>query len=85
LNGEAPLNADAFDVRDYPAVVYHNLRLDWRIGSKADDSKRELNFYLGVDNVTNRQPPFGTTATGAGSAIYNIRGRNYYAGFRARF
>jgi hypothetical protein len=51
---------------------YHNLRLDWRIGSKADDSKRELNFYLGVDNV--HQPPAAVRhhRDRCGSAIYNI-------------
>ena len=44
-----------------------------------------LNFYVGVDNVLDRMPPLGSTATGAGSAIYNFRGRNFYAGARARF
>ena len=42
-------------------------------------------FFVGVDNFTNKQPPLGTTATGAGSAIYNVLGRRFFAGFRARF
>jgi outer membrane receptor protein involved in Fe transport len=82
LNGLPPQNADAFANEHYPAVVYHDLRLDFLIGEQGNN---QLNFYVGVDNVTDRQPPFGTTATGVGTAIYSIRGRNYYAGFRARF
>jgi outer membrane receptor protein involved in Fe transport len=50
-----------------------------------DSGGRELTFYVGVDNLLNQEPPLGTTGTGAGTAIFNIRGRNYYAGFRARF
>jgi outer membrane receptor protein involved in Fe transport len=86
LNPEdnGPLNADAFDIRYYPSVFYHDLRFDWRVGDR-DEGGNELNFFVGVDNVFNREPPFGTTATGPGTAIFNIRGRNYYAGFRARF
>jgi hypothetical protein len=38
-----------------------------------------------VDNFTNRAPPMGLTGVGAGSGIYNVRGRNFYAGFRAKF
>ncbi|HEX8578080.1 MAG TPA: TonB-dependent receptor [Allosphingosinicella sp.] len=79
-----PLNADAIEPRFYPAVVYHDLRLDIAV-KKGSEGDRDLNFYVGVDNIFDKQPPLGTTATGAGSAIYNIRGRNYYAGFRARF
>ena len=79
-----PLNADAIEPRFYPTVVYHDLRLDIAV-KKGSEGDRDLNFYVGVDNIFDKQPPLGTTATGAGSAIYNIRGRNYYAGFRARF
>ena len=78
-----PLNADAIEPRFYPAVVYHDLRLDFRVGG--GEGRDELNFFVGVDNVLDRNPPLGTTATGAGSAIYNIRGRNFFSGFRARF
>ena len=45
----------------------------------------KFKFYVGVDNVTNKLPPLGTTATGAGSAIYNIRGRAFYAGAEVKF
>lgn len=75
-----PLNADAFDTQEYPAVFYHDVRVDLAVGKD-----RKFNFFLGVDNVLASNPPLGTTATGAGSAIYNVRGRNFYSGFRARF
>jgi outer membrane receptor protein involved in Fe transport len=73
-----PNDTDWADRRYYPSIVYHDLRVGINVGT-------DLNFYVGVDNVTNRQPPLGLTGVGAGSGIYNIRGRNFYAGFRARF
>lgn len=82
LNFQAPLNADAIEVKKYPDVFYHNLRLDYRFAPR---SKQDIKLTLGVDNVFDRKPPYGTTATGAGSAIYSIRGRAYYAGIRAKF
>lgn len=75
-----PLNSDAFEITEYPAVFYHDIRLDLAVGEE-----RQFNFFVGVDNVLDTDPPLGTTATGAGSAIYSIRGRNFYSGFRARF
>ncbi|RZM33135.1 MAG: TonB-dependent receptor, partial [Sphingomonas sp.] len=79
-----PLNADAIEIRKYPTVIYQNVRMNFRIGDKLQ-GRNELDFYVGIDNLTDRQPPFGTTATGSGSAIYSVRGRNFYAGFKARF
>ena len=78
-----PANSDAFEIQSYPSVFYHDIRFDFRVGDR--DAASDMNVYFGIDNVTNKQPPLGTTATGAGSAIYNIRGRNFYAGFRAKF
>lgn len=61
---------------------------------------RDLNFYVGVDNAFNKIPPLGASGVGAGGgggandrpgsanttgAIYEIRGRQFYAGFKARF
>ena len=67
-------------------MLYHALRFDFDVNSPGGDSKAGgMNFYFGVDNLTNKKPPYGTTATGAGTAIFNIRGRAYYAGVRARF
>ena len=48
-------------------------------------ASRAVTSGQGVDNFTNKKPPLRTTATGAGSAIYNVLGRRFLAGFRARF
>ncbi|MEG3165997.1 TonB-dependent receptor [Sphingomonas sp. PB2P19] len=79
-----PNNADYADVQKYERVFYHDLRATWNLRDLGGFGK-DFQFYLGVDNVLNRKPPLGSTATGAGSAIYDIRGRNFYSGFRARF
>jgi outer membrane receptor protein involved in Fe transport len=78
-------NADDFDVFKYPRITYSDLRFEWNLAPGGTGITDELRFYFGVDNVFNQLPPLGTTATGAGSAIYDFRGRSYYAGFRARF
>lgn len=80
LNGQAPLNSDAFEIREFPAVFYHDIRLDVAAGDE-----KQFNFFVGVDNILDTQPPLGSTATGVGSAIYSIRGRNFFSGFKARF
>jgi len=49
------------------------------------DLDKKFNMYVGVDNVTNVQPPFGLTGVGGGSGIYDVRGRYFYAGFQANF
>lgn len=76
--GRPPQNADAFDVRYYPAVFYH----DFRLGI---DAGERFNFYVGVDNAFNRNPPYGLSGIGAGSGIYTNRGRFFYAGAVAKF
>jgi outer membrane receptor protein involved in Fe transport len=75
------------------------LDLSERLGD-AGGFGEDFVFYLGVDNVTNTKPPLGATGAGAGGgggaqdrpgsanstgAIYDVRGRQLYAGFRARF
>lgn len=84
INGFPPANDDAISPQKYPSITYNDIRFEWNIrntGGIADS----LRFYFGVDNVFDRHPPLGTTATGGGTAIYDIRGRSYYAGIRARF
>jgi len=83
LNGQAPLNLDVYDINTYPSVVYHNLRFDLRVTPEA--SRRSLNFTFGIDNVANKIPPLGTTATGGNTAIFDFRGRSFYAGIRANY
>ncbi|HEU4876949.1 MAG TPA: TonB-dependent receptor [Sphingomicrobium sp.] len=80
--GCPPLNSDYSSIRKYPAITYHDLRLEMDI--KGAQSGRDFKVYVGMDNIFNRKPPLGSTGTGSGSAIYDIRGRNLYAGFRAR-
>ncbi|VXC86959.1 TonB-dependent receptor domain-containing protein [Sphingomonas sp. AX6] len=84
LNGQPAGNLDAFSPTKYPDITYSDLRFEWDIEDAAGLGK-ELQFYVGVDNVFNKLPPLGTTATGGGTAIFDYRGRAYYSGFRARF
>jgi outer membrane receptor protein involved in Fe transport len=79
-----PTNADFADIQKYPSVFYHDLRLQF---DKTDPglSVAKLQAYIGVDNIFNKIPPLGLTATGAGSAIYDYRGRYVYAGIKLGF
>jgi outer membrane receptor protein involved in Fe transport len=76
--GRPPQNEDAFNFRYYPAVVYHDVRI-------GIDAGKDFNFYIGVDNLLDRDPPRGTTGIGDGSGIYSNRGRFFYAGAVAKF
>jgi outer membrane receptor protein involved in Fe transport len=78
LQGRPPQNFDFADRFLYPDVFYHDIRLDVQATEK-------FNFYIGVDNATNRLPPLGLTGVGGGSGIYDVRGRYFYAGFKAGF
>ena len=84
LQGRPPQNADAFDIRKYPSVIYHNVRASFLIGGDGS-ANTGLEWFAGIDNFTNKKPPLGSTATGDGSAIYQALGRTYFTGFRARF
>jgi outer membrane receptor protein involved in Fe transport len=78
INGQPPQNPDYADIQTYPAVFYHDIRL-------GIDVTEKFNFYMGIDNVFNRMPPFGLTGVGGGSGIFDNRGRNFYAGVVAKF
>jgi outer membrane receptor protein involved in Fe transport len=82
--GCPPNNADFADIHNYPAVYYHDFRIAWDLKNLGGLGKA-FQFYVGVDNILDRHPPLGSTGTGAGSAIFDIRGRSFYGGFRARF
>jgi outer membrane receptor protein involved in Fe transport len=73
-----PQNADAFNFRFYPEVFYHDVRI-------GIDAGKGFNFYMGIDNVLNRNPPLGLSGIGDGSGIYSNRGRFFYAGAVAKF
>jgi len=78
-----PNDADWADIRQYRATFYHDIRLQWDTGPMG--MVKNVQIYGGIDNIFDTHPPLGTTATGSGSAIYDIRGRNYYLGVKARF
>ncbi|MGA9583205.1 MAG: TonB-dependent receptor [Allosphingosinicella sp.] len=78
INGQPPQNADYADIIYYPAVFYHDARF-------SIDVTERFNFYMGIDNILNRMPPFGLTGVGGGSGIFDNRGRNFYAGVIAKF
>jgi len=87
INGLPAANIDAIASQEYPIITYSDFRFEWNVDTdKAETSgSKGLRFYVGVDNAFNQLPPFGSTATGSGTAIYDIRGRSFYAGARARF
>lgn len=80
-------SAKTADEPDYPKIgdrFYHNLRL----GLNLEDT---YEFYVGVNNLADSKPPLfpsgtsGTQALDTIPAYYDVFGRSYYAGFRARF
>jgi outer membrane receptor protein involved in Fe transport len=83
LQDRLPQDADYADVKKYPRVFYHDLNFEWNIGEGGIG--KDFQLYAGVNNIFDKHPPLGSTATGAGSAIYEYRGRNFYAGFKAKF
>lgn len=87
VNGLPAANIDAIGPQQYPIITYSDLRFEWNVGSDTGegDSSKGLRFYIGADNIFNQLPPLGSTATGTGTAIYDYRGRSFYAGARARF
>ncbi|MBA3676213.1 MAG: TonB-dependent receptor [Sphingosinicella sp.] len=76
--GRAPTNSDWAERPFYPSVFYHDIRL-------GVDVNKRFNMYFGVDDVTNRKPPFGQSGIGGGSGIYRNIGRFFYAGAVAKF
>lgn len=73
-----PQNADLTQEVYYPGVIYHNFRINFETGDK------KYNFYIGVDNLMDKKPPFGLLGT-AGGDPYDTVGRFMYAGFKADF
>ena len=71
-------NADLTKEIHYPGVIYHNARINFETGDK------KYNFYIGIDNIMDKKPPFGLLGT-AGGDPYDTVGRFMYAGFNADF
>jgi outer membrane receptor protein involved in Fe transport len=69
--------------------TYHNTRFSYRFEGLAGLERTE--FYAGVNNVFDKEPPFFATSTSGTQALdtipayYDVFGRSYYAGFTARF
>jgi outer membrane receptor protein involved in Fe transport len=82
--GCPPNNADFADIKLNPAITYHDIRAQWDTGPVFNRLKN-LQIYVGIDNVFDKHPPLGNTALGSGSAIYDVYGRYYYGGIKARF
>lgn len=78
VQGRPPENADYATAEFYPDVFYHDIRV-------AYDVTEELNLYAGVDNLTDKIPPYDGTGVGAGSSIYDNKGRFIYAGGTYKF
>jgi outer membrane receptor protein involved in Fe transport len=76
--GRVPSNPDWAEQKFYPHQFYHDVRL-------AVDATKNLNMYVGVDDLTNNKPPLGATGIGDGSGIYRNIGRFFYAGVVAKF
>lgn len=69
-----------------PAFTYHDLQAKVAIGDE-----RQFEFYVGADNLFNKQPPFIATGdsqwpgTNTVADTYDLLGRMFYAGVRAKF
>jgi len=75
--GRPPTNADNFFPQEYGDIVYHALRLNYRVDDR-------FNFYMGVDNVFDTAPPLGQLGVEAASP-YDSIGRYFYAGATVDF
>ena len=76
--GRDPQDPDWADQKFYPDIFYHDIRA-------AMDVTPRFNFYVGIDDVTNKKPPLGATGIGGGTGVYRNIGRFFYAGVVAKF
>ena len=76
--GRDPQDPDYAEDKFYTDVFYHDIRLEFDVDNR-------FSFYAGVDNIGDRLPPQGLSGVGAGSGIYDIFGRYFYAGAVAKF
>ncbi len=79
LNGEAPQEPEYTLIKKYPTTWYHDVKL-------TVDIDKTFQFYVGVDNLTDKLPPYGLLGVGnrtdGDDALYDNVGRFFYAGFR---
>ena len=84
FDGRAPTDADKYPRIWYPQYLYHNIRFG------IEPKGTRYRFYAGVDNLTDKAPPFGLDGTGntgitsGAGAIFDNVGRFFYAGFEVK-
>jgi outer membrane receptor protein involved in Fe transport len=78
VGGLPPENPDAQDILRTGTTFYHDIKLAYNFNKGSS-------FYVSVDNVFNKKPPFGLTGTGGGSAIFDNIGRYVQLGLKAKF
>jgi outer membrane receptor protein involved in Fe transport len=65
-----------------PAVWYFDSTLSF-------DAGKHMNFFIGVDNLTDKQPPIlGTTLVGDANvdvSLYDVAGRRFFVGGTLKF
>ncbi len=71
--GVAPLDPYYADRTFYPSVVYHAIRATVEVN-------KQFRLYGGVDNLTDKKPPYGQLGISDGGAIYDNVGRYMYVG-----
>ncbi|QNQ11919.1 TonB-dependent receptor [Sphingomonas alpina] len=76
--GEPARDPNYADVVYYPKVIYHAVRA-------SVDVDKSFTLYGGVDNLTDKRPPYGLLGTGDGDGIYDNIGRFMYVGVSAKF
>lgn len=77
FQGRPPQDPNFTAQRYYPAALYHAVKLTF-------DATKKFQFYLGVDNLLDRKPPFGLIGNENGNA-YDPYGRYMYAGAKVDF
>ena len=77
FEGRPPQNADLTAEIYYPSALYHAVKVTF-------DATKKFQFYVGVDNLTNKKPPFGLVGNEGGNP-YDPFGRYMYAGAKVDF
>lgn len=81
---EAAVGTKAVGYPDIPAQSYSDIRLSYNVN-------KQYEFYFGVNNLFDNDPPFfpsgtsGTQALDTIPAYYDVFGRSFYAGIKANF
>jgi outer membrane receptor protein involved in Fe transport len=77
--GRTATNPEARPFAYYSPAYYHNIRANFNVN-------KQFAFYLGVDNLTNKLPPYDLVGNEtAGGAIYPNIGRFFYSGVTVKF